>query len=79
MGATTNRSRRTSPHLHRELRKHRSYQASLSHPEAPEMRWAVAEKQVLQAPQQVLRQLPAAVLEVPLLSVAPVIDCSRSP
>jgi len=41
--ATTSRSRRTSLHLHQEQRKHRSYQASLSHPEAPEMRWVAAE------------------------------------
>jgi hypothetical protein len=41
--ATTSRSRRTSLHLYREQRRHRSYQASLSHPEAPEIRWAAAE------------------------------------
>jgi hypothetical protein len=71
IGATTSHSRKTSPHLRRELRKHRSYQASLLHPEVPEMRWVAAEKQVIQ-------EFPAPVLELPHLSAAPVIDCSRS-
>jgi hypothetical protein len=76
-GATTSHSRRTSPHLYQEQRKHRSYQALLSHQEAPEMRWVVAEKQVLQV-RQALQVLPSPVLELPFLSVAPVIDCSQS-
>ena len=42
--ATTNHSRKTCLHLYQEQRKHRSYQASLSHPEVPEIRWVVAEK-----------------------------------
>jgi hypothetical protein len=35
MDATTNHSRKTSLHLYQEQRKHRSYQASRSHPEVP--------------------------------------------
>ena len=42
--ATTNHSRKTCLHLYQEQRKHCSYQASLSHPEVPEIRWVVAEK-----------------------------------
>ncbi len=44
MDATTNHSRKTSLPLCQEQRKHRSYQASLSQPEVPEIRWVVAEK-----------------------------------
>jgi hypothetical protein len=36
--ATTNHSRRISLHLYQEQRKHRSYQAMLSHPEVPRIR-----------------------------------------
>ena len=43
IGATTSHSRKTGLHLYRERRKHRSCQASLPHPEAPEMRWVAAE------------------------------------
>jgi hypothetical protein len=42
--ATTNHSRKTCLHLYQEQRKHCAYQASLSHPEVPEIRWVVAEK-----------------------------------
>src|SRR4030042_6478923 len=44
MDATTNHSRKTCLHLYQEQRTHRSYQASLSHPEGPQKRWVVAEK-----------------------------------
>ncbi len=44
MDATTNHSRKTGLPLCQEQRKHRSYQASLSQPEVPEIRWVVAEK-----------------------------------
>jgi hypothetical protein len=81
--ATTSRPRRTGLHLHQERRKHRSYQASLSHPEVPEIRWVAAEKQTLQMPQtlqvlQVPQTLPSPVLELPPVSAAPVIDYSQS-
>ena len=42
--ATTNHCRRRCPRLRQGRRKHRSYQASLSHPEVPQIRWVVAEK-----------------------------------
>jgi len=42
--ATTNHSRKTCLHLYQEQRKHRSYQASLSHLEVPGIRWVVVEK-----------------------------------
>jgi hypothetical protein len=38
MDATTNHSRKTNLHLYQEQRTRRSYQASLSHPEVPQMR-----------------------------------------
>jgi hypothetical protein len=41
-GATTNHSRKTCLHLYQEQRTHRSYQATLSHPGVPQMRWVVA-------------------------------------
>jgi hypothetical protein len=44
MDATTTHSRKTCLPLRWEQRKHRSYQATLSHPEAPEIRRVVAEK-----------------------------------
>ena len=44
IGATTNHSRKTCLHLYREQRTHRSYQATLLHPEVPQIRWVVAEK-----------------------------------
>jgi hypothetical protein len=44
MDATTNHSRRTCLHLYQEQRTHRSYQASLSHQEVPQIRWVVAER-----------------------------------
>jgi len=40
--ATRSHPRRTGPRLYREQRIHLPYQASLLHPGAPEMRWAVA-------------------------------------
>jgi hypothetical protein len=62
MDATTNRSRKTSRHLSWEQRTHCSYQASLSHPAAPEIRWVVAgkyERQYLPRPSlEQGRQLP---------------------
>ncbi len=83
IGATTNHSRNTSPHQYQEQRKHRSYRASLLHPEVSEKRWVVAKKQVLQTLQtlpapQARQTLPAPVLELPLVSAAPVIDYSQS-
>ncbi|MGC1402428.1 MAG: hypothetical protein WA974_05815 [Thermodesulfobacteriota bacterium] len=42
--ATTNHSRKTCLCLYTEQRRHRSYRASLSHLEVPEIGWAVAEK-----------------------------------
>jgi hypothetical protein len=42
MDATTSHSRKTSLRLSQEQRKHQLYQASLSHPEVPEIRWAAA-------------------------------------
>jgi len=42
MDATTNHSRKTSLPLHQEQRKHRPHQASLPHPELPQMRLGVA-------------------------------------
>jgi hypothetical protein len=44
MGATTNRSRKTSLHLYREQRKRHSYQAILSLLEVPQIPQVVAEK-----------------------------------
>jgi hypothetical protein len=44
MDATTSHSRKTGLHLYQEQRTHRSYQASLSHPEAPRIRWVAAER-----------------------------------
>jgi len=42
--ATTNHRRRRYPRLRQGRRKHHLYQASLSHPEVPQIRWVVAEK-----------------------------------
>ena len=42
--ATTSHSRKTCLHLYQEQRTHRSYQATLSHPEVLQIRWVVAEK-----------------------------------
>ena len=77
IGATTNRSRSTSPHLYRGQRKHRSHRASLSYREVPEMRRVAAEKQALRVPRLFL-VLRFPVREPPLLLVAPVIGCNRS-
>ena len=44
MDATTNHSRKTCLRRYPEQRKHRSYQASLSHPGVPQIRWVVAEE-----------------------------------
>jgi hypothetical protein len=44
MDATTNHSRKTCLHLYQEQRTHRTYQASLSHPEVPEKRRAAADQ-----------------------------------
>ena len=45
MDATTNHSRKTSLHnIYQEQRTHSSYQATLSHPEVPQIRLVVAEK-----------------------------------
>ena len=44
MDATSNHSRKTSPHLSPEQRTHCSFQASRSHPEVHEIRWGAAEK-----------------------------------
>jgi hypothetical protein len=43
MAATTNHSRKKCLHLYQAQRTHRSYQASLSHPEVPQIRWVAAE------------------------------------
>ncbi|MGE5300213.1 MAG: hypothetical protein ACM3MB_04525 [Acidobacteriota bacterium] len=43
IGATTNHSRKKGLHLYQEQRTHLAYQATLSHPEVPEIRW-VAER-----------------------------------
>src|SRR4030043_576729 len=42
--ATTNHCRRRCPRLRQGRRTHRPYQATLLHPEVPEIRWVVAEK-----------------------------------
>jgi hypothetical protein len=42
--ATTNHSRKTSLHLYKEQHTHRSYRATLLHPEVPQIQWVVAEK-----------------------------------
>jgi hypothetical protein len=42
--ATTNHSRKTCLHLYQEQHTHRSYQATLSHPEVQQIRWAAAEQ-----------------------------------
>ncbi len=42
MDATTTRSRKKGPPQCQEQRTHRPYRASLSHPEAPQIRWAAA-------------------------------------
>jgi hypothetical protein len=44
MDATTNHSRKTALPLYQARRKHRSHLGSLSHPEVPQIRRAVAEK-----------------------------------
>jgi hypothetical protein len=44
IAATTNHSRKTCLRLDREQRKHYSYQASLSRPEASEIKWVAAKK-----------------------------------
>jgi hypothetical protein len=91
--ATRNHSRKRGLRQYQEQRKHRSYQASVSHQEVSEMRWVVVEKQVLRAPPSCVLELepelplaPVLGLELPLAPVpelelvsgAPVIDYSQS-
>jgi hypothetical protein len=78
INATTSHSRSIGPRLRQGPHRHRLYRESLSHPGLPEMRWAVAGKRVLPAPQRVPLEFPAPVREQSLLSASPVIGCSRS-